>query len=329
MSAPAETATRVPFQVADSFVLALDDFMARTAQGGHVSQSILELEKIPDLALLRVAADRLIAKHPLLVATPKRCWRTLLPYWSVPTAPQGSFPLGIWREELASTAPFDASVVSNARDFLQGVMMESLPKSGDLRCNARLDVVAREDGRCLVALSWSHLLLDGKGAALLLEEIARLCDGVDMPVNDPTPARPAVGLLAKLRKAKPALDHLTGLQKTGTPSLGGPTPRQGGGFYEVLTLPKEQFMIVLARIEAAGSTLFPFTFYVACVARAHDRVFRSRGREPEGYGISVPIQTRQRGAKGPLFHNHVAVREHHTLWSVCRARCILDERKLF
>ena len=30
------------------------------------------------------------------------------------------------------------------------------------------------------------------------------------------------------------------------------------------------------------------------------------GKGPAGYGISVPTQTRKRGAKGPLFHNHVA-----------------------
>ena len=52
---PAATATRVPFQVADCFVLALDDFMRRTRQGGHVSQSVLELDRLPDLPRLRAA----------------------------------------------------------------------------------------------------------------------------------------------------------------------------------------------------------------------------------------------------------------------------------
>ena len=60
------------------------------------------------------------------------------------------------------------------------------------------------------------------------------------------------------------------------------------------------------RAEQLGGGLFPITFFVACVARAHDRVFRHRGQCPAGYGISVPTQTRKRGAKGPLFHNHVA-----------------------
>jgi hypothetical protein len=49
------------------------------------------------------------------------------------------------------------------------------------------------------------------------------------------------------------------------------------------------------------------TFYVAIAARAHDRVFQHRGKLPGGYVASVPIQTRKRGARGPLFHNQVTV----------------------
>ena len=46
--ATAETgATRVAVRVADCFLLAHDDFMRRTGQGRHVSQSIIELDRVP------------------------------------------------------------------------------------------------------------------------------------------------------------------------------------------------------------------------------------------------------------------------------------------
>jgi hypothetical protein len=48
-------------------------------------------------------------------------------------------------------------------------------------------------------------------------------------------------------------------------------------------------------------------FYVGCAARAHDRVFQARGELTGGFVTSVPIQTRKRGARGPLFHNQVTV----------------------
>ncbi len=304
---PAATATRVPFQVADCFVLALDDFMHRTRQGGHVSQSVLELDRPPDLVRLRGALRRAIAKHPLLVAAPRRDWKTLLPYWSVPAPPDHGMPLGLWQETGSAGQLPGAATVPDARELLQDVMMQPLPAVDGKVCNARLEVVERRDGKCLVALSWSHLLIDGKGAELFLAELGRLCDGVDLPDDALPPPRAALGLIAKFCKTRPAMHRLGELQETGTPSLGGPRPRQGKGFYEVLTLNSEESARVRERIEGMGAALFPFTFYVACVSRAHDRVFRERGRKPRGYGISVPVQTRKRGARGPLFHNHVAV----------------------
>lgn len=310
---------RVPFQVADCFVLALDDFMHRTCQGGHVSQSVLELDRPPALDRLRAGCRRLVAKHPLLVATPGRDFWTRLPYWSVPAPPDHGLPLGVWRENGADAPWPQAAPTGDARALLERVMNAPLAEDG-IPFNARVDVVALRGGQCLAALSWSHLLLDGKGAELLLAELARLCEGIDLPDDCPPPARPARTLWQKFRQTRPAMDHLTGLQETGTPSLGGPKPRRGRGFYEVVTLDAAESGRARARIEAMGAALFPFTFYVACVARAHDRVFRHRGREPRGYGISVPVQTRKRGARGPIFHNHVAVlyfnprREHlHTL----------------
>jgi hypothetical protein len=82
MSARAPAVVRVPFQVADCFALALDDFMRRTRQGGQVSQSVLELDRAPDLERLRAGLTRLLAKHPLLVAETRRNWKTWLPYWA-------------------------------------------------------------------------------------------------------------------------------------------------------------------------------------------------------------------------------------------------------
>ena len=70
-----QTAARVPFLVADSFVLALDDFMRRTRQGGHVSHSVVELAGPPALARLRDGLGRGLAQPPRRAAVPRRPWR--------------------------------------------------------------------------------------------------------------------------------------------------------------------------------------------------------------------------------------------------------------
>ena len=306
MAAGKNAATREAVRVADCFLLAHDDFMRRTRQGRHVSQSIIELDRVPDVARLRTALVRLVQKHPLLAGRLRRDWRTWLPYWEVPPAPSRGLPLGLWRERGSAGTLAEATEIEDTMDLLQRVMTEPLDVEG-IAFKARLDVVEMRDGRGRVALSWSHLLIDGKGAELLLAEIGRLCDGVDVTCEAKEPARPELTFKEKIQKTKAAIYRLEDLAKVGAPSLAGPHPRRGRGHYQVITLGKEDSAKLNARVEGMAGALFPMTFYVACAARAHDRVFRHRGREPQGYVVSVPVQTRKRGARGPLFHNQVSI----------------------
>jgi hypothetical protein len=306
MTAAATDVARLPVRVTDCFLLAHDDFMQRTGQGRHVSQSLLELDRAPDIAKVRVGLEWLVRKHPRLVGRLRRNWRTLLPYWEVPTAPARGLPLGLWSEKGAADADADAVEITDVPGQLDRI--RSLPLAEDgIDFKARLDVVSLRDGRALVALSWSHLLIDGKGAELLFAEISRLCDGVDLPCDGNESAPPAQPWGEKVKRTKAAIAHLESLAKVGAPSLSGPQPRSGRGHFWNLTLSPEDSAQLTRRVEGMVGALFPMAFYVACTARAHDRVFRHRGRAPQGYVASVPVQMRKRGARGPLFHNHVAI----------------------
>jgi hypothetical protein len=306
MIAGATGVARVPVQVADCFLLAHDDFMQRTKQGRHVSQSILELDSAPDLTRLRPALERLVQKHPLLVGRLRRDWKTWLPYWEVPQSPARGLPLRLWRERGAPGVLAGAEETTETMGLLQRILTEPLAADG-IDFKARLDVVERRDGTCLAALSWSHLLIDGKGAELLFAELGRLCEGIDVPCDTKEPARPKLTFKEKILKTKAAVYRLEGLAKIGAPSLSGPKPRQGRGCYQVITLSMKDSAGLTARVEQMAGALFPMTFYVALTARAHDRVFRHRQSAPRGYVASVPVQTRKRGARGPLFHNQVSI----------------------
>lgn len=306
MTAQGQGVTRVAVRVADCFLLAHDDFMRRTRQGRHVSQSIIEIDRIPDVARLRAALAQLVQKHPLLAGRLRRDWKTWLPYWEVPPPPARGLPLGLWCERGAPGALAEATEIEDTMELLHRILTEPLTADG-IQFKARLDVVEKTGGRSLVALSWSHLLIDGKGAELLLAEIGRLCDGADMSCDTREPVRPELTFKEKILKTKAAIYRLENLAKIGAPSLAGPRPRRGRGFYQVITLSPQDSAKLTARVEQMAGALFPMTFYVACTARAHDRVFRHRGREPRGYVASVPVQTRKRGARGPLFHNQVSI----------------------
>ena len=315
MTTAAKDVTREAVRVTDCFLLAHDDFMRRTKQGRHITHSILELDRVPDVERLRKTLARLVEKYPLLAGRLRRDWKTWLPYWEVPPAPGRGLPLYLWRERGAVGALAQAVEVETTMELLQRVVDEPLTVDG-ISFKARLDIIEQRDGKYLAALSWSHLLIDGKGAELLLAEIGRLCDGVDVACDAKEPARPELTFNEKIKKTKAAVYRLEDLAKIGSPSLSGPRARRGRAYYQVVTLNPQDSARLTARVEGLAGALFPMTFYVACAARAHDRVFRHRGREPRGYVVSVPVQTRKRGARGPLFHNQVtifffsAVREH-------------------
>ncbi len=297
----------MPVRVADCFLLALDAFMRRTGQGAHITQSVLELERAPDLGRLRVAAARVVEKHPLLAARLRRSWRTWLAYWELPAITPPALPIGLWRESGSPGAlGTDVREVADAMTRLQEIMTEPI-EGGGMELNARLDVVELRDGRCLVALSWRHTLIDGKGAELLLVEIARLAEGIDTPIEGKESVRPPLSIQELILKTKPAIHRFSELAKLGFASLSGPRARAGRGHYQIITLDKGDSLKLRARVESMTGALFPMAFYVACTARAHDRVFRHRGQSPGGFVASVPIQTRKRGARGPLFHNQVTV----------------------
>ena len=289
--------------------------MRRTRQGRHVSQSVIELDRTPDLEKLRAAAVRVARKFPILAARLRRDWMTWLPYWKLPEPPSRGVPMGRWHESGAADALPDSSEITDTHELLESILMEPLARGG-IAFQARLDVVTLKGGASLVALSWSHVLLDGKGAELLLGEIGRLCDGQDLPYEVKETPPPAITLKEKMHKTKAAIGRFKDLAQIGCPSLGGPKPRPGRGYYRNLTLSAEDSARLNARVEQIAGALFPIAFYVACTARGHDRVFQHRGKQPAGYVIGVPVQTRKRGARGPIFHNQVtvfffsAVREH-------------------
>jgi hypothetical protein len=286
--------------------MALDDFMRRTRQGRHVSQSVVEIDRTPDVEKLRAASVRVARKYPILAGRLRRNWKTWLPYWQLPEPPSGGLPLGLWHEPGATDIFPGSTETVDTPELLQSILTEPLERDG-VPFKARLDVVTLNTGASIVALSWSHLLLDGKGAELLLAEIGRLCDGQDLPHETKETPQPAVAFKEKIRRTKAAIARFKDLAKMGCASLGGPKPRRGRGHYRNITLTPEDSARVNSRVEKMTGALFPLAFYVACAARAHDRVFRHRQKQPGGYVVSVPIQTRKRGAHGPLFHNQVTV----------------------
>ncbi|HEY5752901.1 MAG TPA: hypothetical protein VIT21_07125 [Chthoniobacterales bacterium] len=297
---------RVPVSVTDCFVLANDAFMRRTEQGAHVSQSFLELDRMPEVTHLRRALSQLTQRHPILAGKLKRDWKTWLPYWEVPSCENlPPLSLGLWRE--SDVDRDDCHLIKNTEEHLQQTVYKEFVYHKSHPFHARMDIVARNDGSALIAFTWSHRLFDGKGAELLLAEIGRLCTGDDTSWSGKQPDHPEKTIKETIAKTKPAIIRFDEFAKLGVHSLGGPRPRPGKCRYHVITLSETESARVNRRAAETTGPLFPLPYYLACAARAHGEVFRMRGKEPVAQIASVPIQLRKRGARGPLFFNQVTI----------------------
>lgn len=294
----------VPARVGDMFLVALSAMMLRSGQGEHISASILALSRAPQPALVRSGLTRLLQKHPLLTARLRRN-RTWLPFWeSRDVRDDESLPFGLWREAGSpGVLGAEAREVKNADEHLLSLRHEPLPAD----FHARFDLVERADGSCLAALSWGHLLLDGKGAELLFADLARLCDGVDESCEAPEPPVVKRTLAERIARTKPAIRHLGELAQMRIRSLAEGRTLSGRSRQQLITFAGGDAARVRSRVEQTSGALFPLAFFAAAATRAHDRVLAHRGTLPDGYVASVPIQTRKRGARGPVFHNNVTV----------------------
>ncbi|MEO7932098.1 MAG: hypothetical protein ABIT76_02965 [Chthoniobacterales bacterium] len=308
MAPAAEGTTRIPVKIADCFLLALDAFMRRTGQGAHFSQSVIELSSCPDLIRVRSTLSRFTKKHPLLFARLRRDWKTWLPYWEIVSEnKRPPLPFGVWHES-GSEGLLGLKVpeIEDGATFLEDRLSQSVSADG-LPFNARLDIVEKRDGRYLVAFTWSHRVIDGKGAELLLTEFGKLCDGVDEAYDYKETPRSKTTLTEKRQHAHALLVRFDELAALGVHSLGGPEPKPGACRFQVLTLNSSDSAKVRTRADQLCGPLFSLPYYLACASRAHATVFRSRGKDPSCYVSGVPIQARKRGARGPLFHNQVSV----------------------
>ena len=221
--------TRVPVRVADCFLLAHDDFMRRTRQGRHVSQSIIELDRVPDVARLRPALVRLVQKHPLLAGRLRRDWRTWLPYWEVPPAAGARACRWACGGNAALPALWpEATEIEDTMDLLQRVMTEPLAVDG-IEFKARLDVVEtrgwraaawRFPGRICSSMAKARNCSSRRSAGFAM---AWMC-----PARRRSRCEPALTFKEKIQKTKAAVYRLEDLAKVGAPSLAGRGRGRGG-----------------------------------------------------------------------------------------------------
>jgi hypothetical protein len=308
----------VPLTGCDCFHLALDALMRRAGQGRNLGQAVVELDGRLDVARLCDAVGCLAAAHPLSRA---RLRRTLTgrPVWTPDGGRAPAISVGAWREVGAPAGGGRATGdIASAHALSEQRLSEPLePAAGR---NLRFDLLARADGSSTVIVTFAHVLLDAVGVELLLVEIDRLARGAGGRADTVASAaaarletrpEPRASWRERFTRAAPSGRRLDELAATGFRSLAGARAGAGRARYRVVTLDAHDSAAGLARAARLCGPLVTMPFFLACAVRAHDRVFRARGVDPGAYVVTIPVQTRDKGARGPIFQNHVSILFFH------------------
>ncbi|MGH8703019.1 MAG: hypothetical protein ACREVR_17835, partial [Burkholderiales bacterium] len=173
----------------------------------------------------------------------------------------------------------------------------------------RFDVLGDGHGSTVV-LRWRHLMLDAKGAELLLAEIARLAENADGPLPRAASWGPITPRAANWRtalgEAERFKDHFYALARTSIRSLGGVPPRPGAAKFFVEEFSAAETARITARATTATHELFQMGWFLAIAMRVHHAVLCRRGDSAESYQSNCPVQERKRGARHPIWQNHVS-----------------------
>ena len=291
--APVNGPAKVPFTGCDAFFLALENLMAAGGQGRHVGLTVLELGSGFDISALRDAVRRFSLSHPLLHAKLRRSWFLGVPFWRTP------------KILLPDAVPILEQSPNTDRDSF----CEMLLGSGGSHF-LEIHTLRSGDKTTLLA-KWSHLLFDGRGAELALQEIARLARN---PWEAPKPVAswgipfpPATGLIARWVGTRAFVQRHYEMKPSDFRSLGGPSPKPSAPGFRVLRFSTEETSLMRERAVRLTGGIFQMPYFFATAARAHAAVFKARGQRPPCFVSPVPVQARKPKARHPIFQNQVTV----------------------
>jgi hypothetical protein len=291
--APVNGAAEIPLTGCDAYFLALEDLMATGGQGRHTGLTILELAEGLDVAALRDAVRRFSLSHPLLHAKLRRSWFLGVPFWITPkTLSPDAVPILEHSSDTDRDSFCQKLLGSGGEHFLEIHILPSVKKT-------------------TLLAKWSHLVFDGRGAELALQEIAHLAQNPSEPPKPVAswgmPFPPAPGLVARWAGTRAFVKRHYEMKPSDFRSLGGASLKSGTPRFRVLRFSKDETALLRDRAVRLTGGIFQMPYFFAAAARAHAAVFKVRGESPASFVSPVPVQARKPKARHPIFQNQVTV----------------------
>jgi hypothetical protein len=287
MGRPADNCTELGG--ADWFLITVERMMRANGQGKHVGMTVLRVGEGFDLEGFRSAVMRIAAASPIANG------QLVTSLFSVPK----------WQWTRETRVEFPVTIHPALGDWVERA--QEILDSPD-EAPVRFDVFPRADGHWIL-FRWLHVLLDGKGAELLLAEIARLSGDRTLPAKAESwgiqPPK-IKGWRAVLGEAERFKEHFYALSKKAIRSLGGSNPDAGAARFLVEEFTVEETAEIARRAAEVSRGMFQIGWFLAATMRAHLRVLESRGETAETFQAGCAVQERKRGARHPIWQNQVS-----------------------
>jgi hypothetical protein len=177
-----------------------------------------------------------------------------------------------------------------------------------------LDLVRYADGTARLVLSWNHALMDARGAELILRHLHgggadNGAPGVEHLINPEQPKRSLSKWWDNLQLAHGSVEWLdaSGREPLFTLLPAAPAAGSRQNLSRVLSFTEKETALIEERCHRLNAGFRRSHFYLAASIRAVHAIATQRGNRDAAYLIPVPHDMRRRGAKGPIFSNHLSI----------------------
>ena len=273
---------------ADCFIYTLEKHMIGQAEGStNVCHYVLELDGKVDVQkfLYQIKANDELT-------------------WLASLAPVKTNPLSIpaWRSfEKPGSIPVS---VLESDELIPNVVLNQKIKYNDHQ--AHFTIVSRSNGNTAIIFSWHHLIMDGYGVVLLLQQLADPLTNKLKSVVDPNPKKMlGIGQLKNAARAKFFIDKVSRQPLTSI-ALKEKRVTQNQKIKTIRFSEAEATSLDQLGIKV-GARFGRSPLYLATSARSVYQVLKSRGIPVKNFWIPVPKDLRKKGSTGPLLGNHTSL----------------------
>ncbi len=297
-----ELPRQIPLAGGDYFMHSQDARMRDAGLPGNICRVALRLDGGLDPEALR----RRIESSPVFGWLARmhitRPWQVAPPTWRATASPRAFFqvhpPNGSHGEVLGAVP----------REIGQREMHAARGPS------LAIDLVGHSNGSQDLILSWNHALLDARGAEFILRHLYSGPAPDDSSTLESliNPDQTSFGFSKWWNSLGRARLSLNWLKASGKPPLFSLMPEAAPAsapknHSRLLLFTSEEAARIDARCKSLNAAFRRSHFYLAASLRAVHEVALRRGKADSAYLLPVPHDKRRRGAKGPIFSNHLSI----------------------